>query len=118
MISSDESDFMKEVIVPFLADKWNEIDLPDPSTGWRDGRITLEELLRARESAMQRNNQADVFIFDALLVRYERLCQAFSDGYRLQDEPVMGISRQDVMNYTIKSSPNFSRPKNSRPRRR
>lgn len=118
MIFSDEFNFMKEVIVPFLADKWDEIDLPDPCTGWRDGRITLEELLRAREVAMQRNSQADVFILDALLVRYEILCQAFSDGYRLQDEPLMGISRQDIMNYTIKSSPDFSRPKNHRPRRR
>lgn len=114
MIFTDEFNFMKEVILPFLQDEWDEIDLPDPTTGWRDGRISLEELSRARESAFQRKDLSGVFILDALLVRYEPVCRAFPDGCKMLEEPSIGMSKQDIMHYTLNCRPKLDRSKGNK----
>lgn len=106
-ILRDEYEFMTDTVVPFLQRHWDAIDLPEALSDKRDGRLTLDELHIAHDSAIKENRTDDAFVLNELIMRYSPLCRSHSDGYWIGDETALGISEEDVSVYVQKVSPSF-----------
>lgn len=113
-----EHALMKEVIMPFLKEHWYDIDQPEYGTSWIDGRLTRDELMRAYHSALNEERPADAWVIGEILKRYETICQSHEDGYWWKEEPVLGISEQDISVYEqLASMPREANSPKPRPRR-
>ncbi|MBA3995266.1 MAG: hypothetical protein C0469_17240 [Cyanobacteria bacterium DS2.3.42] len=95
----DEHCLVKDVFMPFLKEHWDNIDRPEPTSDYRDGRLTRDELMLSHEEATREGRVLDAFILNELIVRYEPICRSHNDGYWSGDEMVLGISEEDVSVY-------------------
>lgn len=106
-ILCDEYEFISNSVVPFLQRQWNAIDRPEPRSGRRDGRLTLDELHLAFDVAVAENRSNDAFILNEIIMRYSPLCRSHSDGYWSGDEADLGISEEDISVYLQKVDPSY-----------
>ncbi|MBI5174606.1 MAG: hypothetical protein HY986_17105 [Candidatus Melainabacteria bacterium] len=103
----DEYTLLTQTIMPFLRDRWNEIDLVEGQSGERDGRLTKAELEAARERFTSVGDEDAAAIIGELLMRYEAICAAFPDSAGEHAEESLGISREDVSVYAQLWDPEY-----------
>lgn len=95
----DEFTLMTTVIMPFLKDKWDDLDGAQSANGERDGRISQKELESARDQFLANGDEQAAGIMNELILRFEPICKAFRDSSG-GEECVGGISREDISVYT------------------
>ena len=106
-ILCDEYEFISGTVVPSLRRKWSVIDRPEELSGRRDGRLTLDELHLAHDTAVADEHTNDAFILNEIIMRYSPLCRSHSDGYWSGDETMLGISEEDISIYEQKHAPDY-----------
>lgn len=90
---------VKQAIMPFLKEKWFDIDQPESGSGMKDGRLTMDELISAYETAKLSGKVVDAYILKQIIGRYDKICRAYDDGYWSVDETKLGISEEDISVY-------------------
>lgn len=90
---------VRQTIMPFLKEKWLEIDQSKDGSGMGDGRLTMDELIAAYEHAKSNGRVVDASILKQIISRYDRICCAYDDGYWSVDESILGISEEDISVY-------------------
>lgn len=105
----DEYTLLTQVIMPFLREKWDLIDIDEHEggVGKRDGRLTKEELEAARERFTAAGDDVSAETMGELIFRYEAICQAFRDTSNAAGEADLGISPEDVSVYAKKWDPEY-----------
>ncbi len=102
-----EHTMIADVIMPFLSEHWDEIDMPEINASVKDGRLDREELAYAYQLALAEKRSVDAYILDQILIRYDKICFAYEDGYYAQEEALLGISEADISVYEQLVSPEF-----------
>lgn len=102
----DEFTLMTTIIMPFLKDKWDDLDLVESPTSERDGRLSLEELTSARDKYLAAGDENAAGILNELILRFDPICKAFRDSSG-GEEAVGGISREDISVYTQLWDPSY-----------
>ncbi|MDP3509476.1 MAG: hypothetical protein Q8T09_15995 [Candidatus Melainabacteria bacterium] len=105
----DEYELASNTIVPFLNRNWEALDLVDPTSSARDGRITKEELLLAHQQALIEERSKDVTILNAILKRYSTICRSYDYIYSVKNATSFGFSLSDVHQYTQMINPELKR---------
>ncbi len=110
MISTycSEHTMVTDVIMPFLRDHWDEIDTPVINKSIKDGRLDKEELTFAYQLALREKRPVDAYILNQVLIRYDKICCAYEDGYYEKEEALLGISEADISVYEQLVSPEFN----------
>lgn len=103
----DEYTLLTQTIMPFLRERWNDIDLVERAVGERDGRLTLAELEAARVRFIASGDEEGANVLNELIMRYDAICNAFPDGESDEHESSLGISREDVSVYAQLWSPEY-----------
>jgi hypothetical protein len=104
-----EYEFVSETLVPFLSANWEAIDLVDPYSSKKDGRLTADELLLAHKQALLEDRWSDAFTIKAILERYAPLCRTYDYSYSIKDATRLGFSKFDFEQYTQIVNPNNKR---------
>ncbi len=104
-----EYEFVSETLMPFLSAYWETLDLVDPNSSKRDGRLTADELLIAHQQALLEDRWSDAFTLKALLERYAPLCRTYDYSYSIKDATILGFSKFDFEQYTQIVNPNNRR---------
>ena len=97
-----EYTLVNEVIMPFLKEHWDVIDQPERGTNKKDGRLTQDELERSYHLALAEERPVDAWVIGEILERYVSICQSYEDGYWWKEEPMLGISEEDISVYEQK----------------
>ena len=105
----DEFSLFTQVIMPFLKERWDEIDVDDGAVSHRDGRLTKVELEAAQERFRVAGDEKAVEIIGELIFRYDAICAAFEDSSGEADESTAGISREDISVYAKLWDPEYRR---------
>jgi hypothetical protein len=74
-IQNDDHNFLRDVAMPFLRARWDEIDHPESIIECRGGRISRDELTRSHEQATREGRLLDAHILNELIMRYEPTVQ-------------------------------------------
>lgn len=106
---SPEYGLVSKVLVPYLQKHWDEIDLPEPRSGFRDKRLTRDEIVLALARAVETRDYAASFVLSEVLIRYDKICQAHPDGYWHGEESQLGISEDDLGAYVDASRGHLAR---------
>ncbi len=104
-----EHTMIKDVIMPYLREHWDEIDKPIFHKARKDGRLDRDELSCAYQRALSEKRPVDAYILNQLLIRYDKICCAYADGYYQKEEAVLGISEEDISVYEQLVSPAFNK---------
>lgn len=114
LANTSEQTLFDDVLIPFLREKWHDIDQIDTDSKRKDGRLTHDELTDAYKTALKEKRSIDAWILNEILKRYDKLCLSYDDGYWWRDESILGISEEDVSVYrqltAIKSKRMKSKP--------
>lgn len=98
-MEKQKSDTNKELeMIDYLKKNWHAIDaVKQPLSP--DGRLDKEKIFLKYLEQLSNGATADALMLEAIFERYNNLCLAFKDGYIDEEEPLLGISEEDVSIY-------------------
>ena len=94
-----EYEYMTQVIIPYLEDNWGAIDnISSEDKG--SGRLTREKIFIKYLDAMSTRNIHEAIVLESIIERYDQICLAHEDAYIPEEEPLIGITEEDISVYT------------------